>query len=223
MTDITRIRAGEPPAPPLVVILRKDKPMLKFIRGAVIALMLAPAAGAAQDFDAGATAFAADDYATALQEWRPLAEQGIPQAQAALGIMYANGNGVTQDHAEAVRWYRLAAEQDVAVAQFDLGRMYATGQGVAKDDAEAVRWFRLAAEQGFAHAQFALGLSYASGIGVVQDYVTAHMWVNIGAANGADKAAKIRGSVEVFLSAADISEAQRRARVCMESGYQECD
>ena len=85
MTDITMIRAGEPPAPPLVAILRKDKPMLKFIRGAVVALMLTPGAGAAQDFEPGVEAANAGNYAAALQEWRPLAEQGYASAQYNLG------------------------------------------------------------------------------------------------------------------------------------------
>ena len=31
----------------------------------------------AQDFQKGHAAFSAGDYATALQEWRPLAEQGM--------------------------------------------------------------------------------------------------------------------------------------------------
>jgi hypothetical protein len=54
--------------------------MIKRIRCAVVALMLTPAIGTAQDLDAGLTAFDAGDYATALQEWRPLAEQGDANA-----------------------------------------------------------------------------------------------------------------------------------------------
>ena len=59
-----------------MAILGKDKPVLKAIRCAVVALMLAPGAGAAQDVAAGLSAYGAGDYATALKEWRPLAEQG---------------------------------------------------------------------------------------------------------------------------------------------------
>ena len=46
---------------------------------------------------------AAGDYATALREWRPFAEQGNASAQFNLGVMYGNGQGVTLDYAEAVR------------------------------------------------------------------------------------------------------------------------
>ena len=44
-----------------------------------------------QDYDNGVEAYNAGDYQTALQEWRPLAEQGDANAQTNLGVMYKNG------------------------------------------------------------------------------------------------------------------------------------
>ncbi len=58
-------------------------------------------------------AYQRGDYATALREWRPLAEQGNTEAQYGLGVMYDKGRGVPRDHAEALQWYRKAAEQGV--------------------------------------------------------------------------------------------------------------
>ena len=81
----------------------------------------------------------------------------------------------------------------------------------------------MAAEQGNALAQGELGVLYGKGQGVTQDYATAHMWLNIATANGADGAAENRDIVANLMAPADISEAQRRARVCMESGYSDCD
>ncbi len=80
------------------------------------------------------------------------AEQGDTDAQFNLGVMYNNGQGVTQDYTQAVSWYRKAAEQGHADAQFNLGVRYAKGQGVTKDYTQAVSWFRKAAEQGHANA-----------------------------------------------------------------------
>ena len=91
---------------------------------------LAPGSAYAQDLDAGLRAAEAGDYASALQEWRPLAERGEALAQNNLGFMYARGLGVAQNHAEAVRWYRAAAEQGEAMAQINLARMYTVGSGV---------------------------------------------------------------------------------------------
>ena len=63
------------------------------------------------------------DYATALREWKPLAEQGNADAQFNLGLMYRNGEGVQQDHEESAKWFRRAAEQGHAGAQSRLGFM----------------------------------------------------------------------------------------------------
>jgi TPR repeat protein len=43
------------------------------------------------DFQWGYTAYQSSDYATALREWTPLAEQGLADAQYNLGQMYRKG------------------------------------------------------------------------------------------------------------------------------------
>ena len=48
------------------------------------------------DFDKGLIAAQNGDFATALREWTPLAEQGDASAQFNLGVMYRNGKGVPQ-------------------------------------------------------------------------------------------------------------------------------
>ena len=101
--------------------------------------------------------------------------------------------------------------------------MYADGEGVPEDDAEAVRWYRLAADQGLAGAQHNLGLMYYNGEGVLQDNVTAHMWFNIAGANGAEDGRDNREKIEWKMTPADISEAQKRARICMASNYTDCE
>ena len=69
------------------------------------------------------------DYATALRELRPLADQGHFGAQAFLGQMYYYGQGIDLDFREAASWYRQAAEQGLAKAQFLLGNMYRERKG----------------------------------------------------------------------------------------------
>ena len=65
----------------------------------------------AQDFQKGLEAFERGDYATALREFKALAEQGNAGAQNNLGLMYDNGQGVTQDDVQAHMWFNLAAAQ----------------------------------------------------------------------------------------------------------------
>ena len=76
-------------------------------------LILLPlvATPAAADYKKGMEAHSRGDYATALREWRPLAEEGNADAQYNLGFMYENAQGVTQNHAEAMKWYTKAVGQ----------------------------------------------------------------------------------------------------------------
>jgi TPR repeat protein len=135
-------------------------------------------------FKEGLSAYLQGDYAKALKEWQPLAEQGDADAQFSLGVMYANGQGVPQDDKEALNWYRKAAEQGVAGAQFNLGLMYKNGQGVPQDYKEAANWYRKAAEQGVAGAQNNLGRMYAFGQGVPKDHKEAANWYRKAAEQG---------------------------------------
>ena len=92
------------------------------LAGAGLVLILALLLG---DWDKGLTAYKKGDYATALREWQPFAEQGFADAQNNLGAMYAEGEGMPQDDRMAVQWYRRAAEQGNATAQAMLDAMYA--------------------------------------------------------------------------------------------------
>ena len=176
----------------------------------------------AQEIDKGYEAYNDGDYATALQEWKPLAEQGYAFAQYNLGIMYEYGNGVAKDYAEAVKWYRLSAEQGYAISQYSLGLMYSNGYGVLKDKAEAVKWWRLSAEQGYVYAQGMLGIMYELGEGVLKDDITAHMWYNIASGNGHKSAGDWRDGRAGFMSASDIKKATDMANKCLESAYKNC-
>ncbi len=124
----------------------------QFVAGFVSIVMLASVA-VAGPFEDGVAAYDSGDYATAVQLWRPLAEQGHGGAQTSLGTMYARGQGVPQDYAEAVKWLRRAAEQGLATAQSNLGVMYAEGNGVPQDFVLAHMWFNLAATQGDENAK----------------------------------------------------------------------
>jgi TPR repeat protein len=161
--------------------------LLKLAFGHSVAITLTPVMGSAQDFDAGVTAYEAGDYARALREWRPLAEQGDMKAQFNLGRMYHAGNGVPQDYITTVAWYLKAAEQG---------------------DAQAQLW---------------VGVMYAFGMGVPQDYETAHMWYNLASRNGDADGSRYRDGLAAKMTPENISEAQRRARVCLASEYQDCD
>ena len=164
------------------------------------------------DFQAGMDANNRRDYATALREWRPLAEQGDALAQYNLGVLYRKGRGVPQDDVQARQWYAKAAAQGQAKAQFNLGTLYFNGEGVPKDYPQALRWFRLAADQGEAVAQTKIAIMYDEGQGVSQDIVQAYKWYSLAATNGDKPAAELRDALAKQMTPAQIAEAQKLAR-----------
>ena len=126
------------------------------------------------------------------------------------------------DFATAFVEFSELAEQGGAAAQYNLGLMYDKGYGVTQDYAAAVKWYTLAAEQGDAEAQNNLAIMYNNGEGVLQDYALAHMWANIAAANGAEHGSKNRDIIAQKLSQTEITSAQKLAKKCMASNYENC-
>ncbi|MHA1566164.1 MAG: hypothetical protein ACTSX7_12695 [Alphaproteobacteria bacterium] len=120
---------------------------MRFIVFSVVLLTTLVGAIAA-DYGAGFIAYVRGDYAAALIEWQPLADQGHANAQRNLGVMYFEGRGVEQDLAIAALWYQEAAAQGHTSAQYSLGTMYEKGQGVPRDTDLAIKWLRRAADQG---------------------------------------------------------------------------
>ncbi len=78
-------------------------------------------------WDEAAAAYKRGDYATAIRELHPLAEQGYAEAQFNLGSMYDDGLSVPQDYIQAYMWFKLATstfppgeKRDIAVKNRDL-------------------------------------------------------------------------------------------------------
>ena len=123
------------------------KRIKSWILGGLLAVMLTATASAG-DYFAGVQALATGDYATALEEFTPLAKEGNVKSQFLLGEMYASGWGVGKNFVEAVKWYRLAAEAGDPEAQSSLGVMYEKGRGVPQDFVFAHMWYNISAAQG---------------------------------------------------------------------------
>jgi uncharacterized protein len=153
-------------------------------------------------------AYRRSDYATAFQVYHSLADQGLAVAQFNLGLMYANGQGVSKDETEAMKWYRLAADQGRSDAQYQLGHLSYQQNNYA----EAAKWFRLAADQGRPDAQSNLGVMYAEGEGVPQDDVQALMWFILAAELNHKDAMENRDNAVSSMTAAQITAAKKLAR-----------
>ena len=82
---------------------------LGIVSAAIISVVMLASSAFAQDYQKGFEAAQSGDFATALQELRPLAEQNHADAQWGLGSMYAEGMGVPQDNVLAHMWFNLGA------------------------------------------------------------------------------------------------------------------
>jgi TPR repeat protein len=163
------------------------------------------------------------DYTTAINILRPLAEKGDADAQWNLAFIYIQGEGVSQDYAEALRLLRLSAAQGNPSGQAILGGLYFGGNGVAQDNIEALRLFRLSAEQGNALGELSLGYMYEQGNGVTKDSVRAYMWFQFAASQKLDNAIQARSDIDSFMSVQDIATAKDMAARCEASHYKDCD
>lgn len=172
-------------------------------------------------FDEAAAAFAVGDYDKALKEIRPLAEQGDPRSQYAMGVLYENGFAVTKDLPQAAAWYLKAAEQGNTDAQYNLGAMNEHGLGMPVNYVEAARWYRPAAEQGDIDALSNLGVLYQNGQGVPQDKVLALALYNVSvayAAGGQTQAAQNRQILANQMPLDDVKKAQALTERLLERG-----
>jgi hypothetical protein len=157
------------------------------LAGAFPLLLLLPSQGWA-GLPEGTQAYDRGNYVSAMNELRPLAEEGVAPAQFYLGVMYENGQGVPLDYQEAARWYLKAAKQGHDRAQNNLGKLYEEGLGVEQDNIIAVQWYQKSADQGLSAAQFNLAEMYVSGRGVKPDDDQAREWYRKAATQGHQKA-----------------------------------
>jgi hypothetical protein len=176
------------------------------------------------------------DYGKSEEWFKKSANQGLAEAQLALGWLYENGQGVSLDMLEASRWYRRAAKQGLSEAQYNLALLYHHGRGgVMHSEDLAEKWYLLAAEQGHACAQYNLGALYEFRtiiLKVLADtttyrrgdllqgeykkyeraYIDAYKWYAIAASNNLKRATKNRDKLEPQLTPAELAEAKKLAR-----------
>lgn len=178
----------------------------------------------AESVERGRAAIERGKYAKAWRLLAPIAEEGNPDAQNAIGVMTQQGWGVKPDAATAAKWYRAAAEQGHPKGQFNLGRLYDEGKGAPQDFEQAVAWYRKAADQGYALGQSALGAMYATGDGVEQDYVEAIEWYLRAARQGEPEAQRRVGMMYAEAQGVeqDYAEAEKWFREGALQGHAGC-
>lgn len=120
--------------------------LVSVVRVVVICSLLNISTAVAGPLEDGYAAVLAGDYKSAFSLLRPLADQGVPAAEYAIGSMYLSGKGTAVDEAQGVRWTALAANQGYPYAQIDFGLMLENGIGVPLNRVQALKWYYLASD-----------------------------------------------------------------------------
>ena len=118
------------------------------------------------NMDLARKAYSQGDFQKARKIWQSHADKGNPEAQAWLGSLYANGDGVDVDDVNALSWYEKAAEQGYPMAQANVGAMYYMGQGTEINIDKAIHWLSAAADNDDVNGLFNLAVLYTKGEGV---------------------------------------------------------
>jgi hypothetical protein len=146
------------------------------------------------------------DPAQRVAYFRHRAEAGDAAAQYALGVLYAQGDGVAQDYASAASWFRKAAKGGIVNAQ-DLAALYERGLMTPQDYVVAAYWYRNAADRGVAAAMPMLALLYERGQGVTPSPTNAYAWYRAAARRGDTVAGKRAAALLAKFDGAEKAQA----------------
>lgn len=97
------------------------------------------------------------------------AKAQIVDAQALLGQILLDGNGIERDPSLGLIWFGIAASKGHAMAANMLGRCHEHGWGCQPDPVKAALYYRQAADAGLDWGMYNLGNLLATGRGVAED------------------------------------------------------
>ncbi len=156
------------------------------------------------------------EYAQALPLYLHLAEQGNPEAQNKLGMLYLNGWHVSIDYQTAMGYFKIAADSGVAEGWNNMGYMRHNGLGDPVDLEVARRCYQTAADNGSAIGWYNMGYMYKHGLGGpvdlekamrcyqrAADSGVAEGWYNMGCLHHLDGSVDHEKAMHCFKMAAD--------------------
>jgi cell division septation protein DedD len=182
---------------------------LRISRRAIgLAAILAMAGPALADVKKGIDLWNGGEYRKAVDEWRPAATAGDPQAQFNLGQAYKLGRGVPVDMAMAESWYRKAALQGLPQGEANYGlALFDRGARL-----EALPWLEKAVSRGEPRAQLVLGTMLFNGDSLAKDWRRAYALMLRAQAASVPSAAKVLAQMDQYIPEATRQQGMVLAR-----------
>ncbi|NQU59309.1 MAG: sel1 repeat family protein [Rhodospirillales bacterium] len=165
----------------------------------------------ATPYGEGVNAYRDGDFKAARGIWLPIAIDGNPKAQNALGYLYRMGLGVTANIATSRQWYAKSAASGDPVGLFSLGDIARKTAGSLEEVVKAITLINKAAMQNYAPAQLAMGEFYKKGEGLPANNSKAYFWATLALKNNYKKAKPLLKQLEATISAADKLTQSSRA------------
>ena len=119
-----------------------------------------------------------------IKELTEKAKKGDVEAQAELGEIYLQGDGIKADYKKSMEWSKKAAENKNYRAMRNIGILYLEGLGVKKDYKKAFASFSSSVDGGDAQGPRYLGIMSEKGLGVKKSLDDASFYYEIGDSSG---------------------------------------
>ncbi len=126
----------------------------------------------AGNYDNGIDFYTQGKYQKAIDSFTIASNNNDNRAMLAIGVIYANGDGVDKSDDKSFEWFKKAADAGNKNSWMKLGNIYA----VKEDYKNSYKWFLKAAKKGDAKAAYNLGYFYTGGLGVKMDLEESLFW-----------------------------------------------
>ena len=126
----------------------------------------------AGSYDNGIKFYQQAKYKKAIESFKYASNKNDGRAMLAMGVIYANGDGVAKDENKSFEWFTKAADAKNENAWIKLGNIYATN----KDYDNAFKYFEKAANAGNSKASYNLGYFYTGGLGADMNLSKSLYW-----------------------------------------------
>ncbi len=114
-----------------------------------------------------------------ISEITRLAQQGDPEAQFSLALMYGEGRTMPHDVQKNVYWLTKAAQQNLPAACLYLGIKFEFGNGVQQDKKQASLLYEKTALQGWPMAQYLLAMLLLDEETLENNRINAGAWLKL--------------------------------------------